>query len=433
MATAIEEEIRRLASASKKAAAELSVTTTKGRNDALRIMAEALRDNASEIIAANEKDMRLAREAGQTEAILDRLMLDESRVYAMAGALEDLALLEDPLGEVLESRELYNGIELTRVSVPLGVVAVVFEARPNVCADAAGICIKSGNACILRGGSLALNSNVAIADALSKAAEKAGLPANCITNIATSDRSATDALMQLHGVVDVLIPRGGAGLISHCVENSKVPVIETGTGNCHVYVHESADLDKAAKIAINSKCRRYGVCNACETLLVDESISDSFLPKVLPAFFENDVVCHVDERASRVAKRLAENDPTIEARGLVADAVDADWDTEYLAPEIAIKCVEGPEEAIRHINEHGTHHSDSIVSQDSDVCDTFTKRVDSAAVYANASTAFTDGGEFGLGAEIGISTQKLHVRGPFALKALTSTKYVLKGDGQIRD
>lgn len=425
---AIRDEVLKIAQAAKRASAELGQKSLEERNGALRSMASALRAHAAEIVAANARDMDAARKAGTKESLLDRLMLDEARVESMASALEDLIGLPDPLGQVQEERTLYNGIELKRVSVPLGVVAVVYEARPNVTADAAGICLKSGNACILRGGSMAAASNAAVSRVLHDAAVAAGMPAGCIGSIASTDRAATDELMQLHGTVDVLIPRGGAGLIRHCVECSKVPVIETGTGNCHVYVHASADLDKAAAIVENAKCRRYGVCNAAETLLVDASIAEAFLPTILPVLASHGVVMHCDDASFAVAKRL---------RAAGADlafdhAGESDWETEYLAPEIAIRCVAGVDEAIDHVNRYGTHHSEAIVAQDATARDRFLARVDAAAVYANASTAFTDGGQFGMGAEIGISTQKLHARGPFALRALTSYKYVLIGDGQVR-
>ena len=279
----IETEVRALAERARQASGALAQTTAAQRDAALRGMAAALRDQAPAILEANAADVDAARQAGTAEPLVDRLALDAGRVEAMAAALEDLAALPDPLGRVLEQRTLPNGIELTRVAVPLGVVAVVYEARPNVTADAAGICLKSGNACVLRGGSLAARSNEVIADVLAGAAVAAGLPEGAVTAITTTDRAATDALMQLHGVVDVLIPRGGAGLIRHCVEHAKVPVVETGTGNCHVYVHESADADMARSIVLNAKCRRYGVCNAAETLLVDRSVAHSFLPRTMAA------------------------------------------------------------------------------------------------------------------------------------------------------
>jgi len=307
--------------------------------------------------------------------------------------------------------------------VPLGVVAVVYEARPNVTADAAGICLKSGNSVVLRGGSLAAQSNKAVADILAAAAVAAGLPDGCLQSIETTDRCATDELMSLHGIVDVLVPRGGAGLIAHCVECSKVPVIETGTGNCHVYVHESANLDWAFDIVVNAKCRRYGVCNACETLLVDEAVAEQFLPRALAELSGRGVVLHADERATAIAQ----------AAGVeTVPATEEDWATEYLAPDLAVRVVPGLDQAIEHVSAYTTHHSESIVADDQAACDRFAAEIDAAVVYANASTAFTDGGQLGLGAEIGISTQKLHVRGPFALEALTSYKYIVRGQGQVR-
>lgn len=423
----IAEEVERTALAAKEASAKLALASTRQRNDALQAMADALRAHAAEIIAANEADMEAARKKGTSDAILDRLMLDGGRVEAMASALEDLISLPDPLGVVQMERELYNGIELKRISVPLGVVAIVYEARPNVTADAAGICIKSGNACVLRGGSLAEHSNAAISKVLADAAESAGMPKGAICAITETDRFATDALMQLHGVVDVLIPRGGAGLIRHCVEASKVPVIETGTGNCHVYVHASANLEAAHDVVMNAKCRRYGVCNAAETLLVDESVAQDFLPGVMHDLAGKGVLMHADATAMEIARRADVS------QEMLVEATEDDWGTEYLGPEISVGCVSGVDEAIDHVNKYGTHHSEAIMAQDEAAADAFAAAVDAAAVYVNASTAFTDGGQFGLGAEIGISTQKLHARGPFALEALTSYKYVLRGNGQTRD
>lgn len=424
----IKAEVLGIAQAARRASVELGQAGIEERNRALRAMAAALRENASGIVGANGKDMDAARAAGTKDSLLDRLMLDEGRVDDMAAALEDLVALPDPLGKVQEQRDLYNGIHLQRVSVPLGVVAVVYEARPNVTADAAGIALKSGNACVLRGGSMAARSNAAISKVLHDAAVEAGMPAGCIGSIASTDRAATDELMQLHGIVDVLIPRGGAGLIRHCVECSKVPVIETGTGNCHVYVHASADLAKAVAIIENAKCRRYGVCNAAETLLVDASVAEGFLPLAFAALAPHGVKLHCDETAFRIAERMAQEGADLK----FCCADERDWETEYLAPELAVRCVSGIDEAIEHINRYGTCHSEAIVAEDQAACERFLARVDAAAVYANASTAFTDGGQFGMGAEIGISTQKLHARGPFALRALTSYKYVLRGDGQVR-
>ena len=419
----VQQHVRRVAEEAHAASGELAQTSTAQRNEALVAMARALRTHACDIVEANGCDMEAAREAGTKESLLDRLMLDDARVEAMAAALEDLVALPDPLGAVQQERTLGSGIELTRVSVPLGVVAVVYEARPNVTADAAGICLKSGNAAVLRGGSLAAASNEVVARVLHDAAVEAGLPRGCIGAITSTDRVAADELMQLHGVVDVLIPRGGAGLIRHCVETSKVPVIETGTGNCHVYVHESADFDKARAIIVNAKCRRLGVCNAAETLLVDEAAAEGFLPAALADLAERGVTLHADERAAAVAA----------AHGIaVVPADETDWATEYLAPDLAGHVVGGVDEAVEHVNRFGTKHSEAIVAEDERAVEAFLARVDAAAVYANASTAFTDGAQFGLGAEIGISTQKLHARGPFALDALTSYKYVLRGSGQVR-
>lgn len=416
-------EAREKALAAREAATALALTDTAQRDDALRAMARALRDHADAIVEANGLDMAAAREAGTKESLLDRLALDAGRVDAMADALVALTELPDPLNRVQLERDLPNGLHLKRVSVPLGVVAVVYEARPNVTADAAGICLKAGNAVVLRGGSMARHSNKAIVGILQDAAASAGLPVGCIQGIESTDRSETDELMGLHGIVDVLVPRGGAGLIQHCVECAKVPVIETGTGNCHVYVHGSADLDRALDILLNAKCRRYGVCNAAETLLVDARVADAFLPRALEALSQRGVILHTDEYASDIAA----------AAGVpFALATVQDWETEYLAPEIAVRVVSDLRQAIDHINRYSTKHSEAIVATDQAAIDDFCAQVDAAAVYVNTSTAFTDGGEFGLGAEIGISTQKLHVRGPFALEALTTYKYIVTSDGAVR-
>ena len=419
----VQEQVRRIAEEARAASGALAQTSAEERNGALAALAEALRAHAGAIVEANGRDMDAARAAGTRMSLLDRLMLDEGRVEGIAAALEDLVALPDPLGAVQQQRMLASGIELSRVSVPLGVVAVVYEARPNVTADAAGICLKSGNAAVLRGGSLAAASNEVIAKVLHDAAVGAGMPRGCIGAVTLPDRAAADELMQLHGVVDVLIPRGGAGLIRHCVETSKVPVIETGTGNCHVYVHASADFDEARAIIVNAKCRRLGVCNAAETLLVDAAVAEDFLPAALAELADRGVTLHADERAAAVAAK--HGTPTVPAD-------ESDWETEYLAADLAVRVVDGVDEAVDHVNRFGTKHSEAIVAEDECAVEAFLARVDAAAVYANASTAFTDGAEFGLGAEIGISTQKLHARGPFALDALTSYKYVLRGSGQVR-
>ena len=433
----LEQEVRSVAEAAKAASAQLAQKTAAQRNAALSAMAESLRENAGAIVAANEQDMAAARLAGTKDSLLDRLMLDAGRVAAMADALDNLVGLPDPLGRVQEARTLESGIALKRVSVPLGVVAVVYEARPNVTADAAGICLKSGNACVLRGGSLAAKSCTIIAHVLHDAAVAAGMPQGCIGVIESTDRAAADVLMNLRGVVDVLVPRGGAGLIRHCIACAKVPVIETGTGNCHVYVHETADFTMARDIAVNAKCRRFGVCNACETLLVDASVALEFLPQLFGVLADKGVHIHGDELACKAALAAGAGRLPVGPALRIERATQADWETEYLAPELAVRCVSGVDEAIAHINRYGTMHSEAIVAdggnpQGAAAIDRFVNEVDAAAVYVNASTAFTDGGMFGLGAEIGISTQKLHVRGPFALEGLTSYKYVLRGSGQVR-
>lgn len=417
------DQVRRIAEEARAASGALAQTSADERNGALASMAAALRSHAAAIVEANGCDMDAARKAGTKEGLLDRLMLDEDRVEAMAAALEDLVALPDPLGAVQQKRTLESGIELQRVSVPLGVVAVVYEARPNVTADAAGIALKAGNACILRGGSSAVHSNVVIAEVLRQAAVAQGLPEHCITMIGSTDHAATDELLRMRGVVDLLIPRGGAGLIRHCVETATVPVIETGTGNNTVYVHDPADIDQAVNIILNAKCSRPGVCNAIENVLADASIAGALYAALLPELSDEGV----EIRGDQVVR-----DAGAACGVTVLPATDGDWDTEYLDLIISIKTVENEDEAIEHINAHGTGHSECIVTGDQMDAEKFLASVDAAAVYWNASTRFTDGGEFGLGAEIGISTQKMHVRGPFALDALVTTKYLLRGNGQVR-
>ena len=431
MSSTMQHDVELLAMQAAAASKQLAQCSGEARDAALTAMAQALRATCGDIIQANEQDMDAARQCGTNEALLDRLMLDEARVEAMACALEELRDLPDPLGRIQDARTLPNGLKLERVSVPIGVVGMIYEARPNVTADAAGICIKSGNACILRGGSLAARTNEVVSDVLAQAACSSGLPQGCICALTTTDRSATDALMQLHGLVDVIIPRGGAGLILHCVESSKVPVIETGTGNCHVYIHESADEEKARAIVLNAKCRRFGVCNAAESLLVDSGYDCAALCSLLTDLVDHGVLLHCDEDVLACARDAGIVIDGPDAQAMLA--TEADWATEYLGPEIAVKMIAGGvREAIDHVNRYGTGHSEAIVATDADACEAFLAGVDAAAVYANASTAFTDGGQFGLGAEIGISTQKLHARGPFALDALTSYKYLVRGEGQVR-
>jgi glutamate-5-semialdehyde dehydrogenase len=347
-------------------------------------------------------------------------MLDAGRIADIAGAVEALAREADPIGEVVSGHRMLNGIQLQQVRVPLGVVAMIYEARPNVTADAAALCIKTANAAVLRGGSLAIHSCLAISDVLAEAATSSGLPEHSIQSITSTDHAAADELMSLHGLIDVLIPRGGAGLIRTCVENSRVPVIETGVGNCHVYVHSGADADMALRIVLNAKCQRPGVCNAAESLLVDEAVCETHLPAILRALHDAGVELRGDERT----RSLGVVD--------VVPATEQDWGTEYLDLKMSVKVVAGLDEAIDHINAYGTKHSEAIVTSDYAAARRFLDEVDAAAVYVNASTRFTDGAEFGLGAEIGISTQKLHARGPMGLAALTSTKYLAMGDGQVR-
>ena len=415
-------EVRVLAGRAREAAIALGSTSTDQRNRALLVMSHALVANQDEVLAANEKDMAEARAKGTSPALLDRLELDPVRIKAISEALKSLSVLPDPIGEVLTGSRLANGIWLQQVRVPMGVVAIIYEARPNVTADAAGLCVKTGNAVILRGGTLAVNSNLAITKVLSNAAVGAGLPEGSIQSIASTDREAAEELMSLHGMIDVLIPRGGAGLIKSVVENAKVPVIETGVGNCHVYVHEKADPQMAKRIVLNAKVSRPGVCNAAETLLVDDAVYETVLPPILRALEEAGVTIYADDKTRALGAVMRVN-----------PATEEDWATEYLDLKIACKVVTGLDEAIQHINTYGTKHSEAIITEDYSAAVRFLNEVDAAVVYVNASTRFTDGGEFGLGAEIGISTQKLHARGPMGLGALTTTKYVAMGSGQIRE
>ena len=417
----VQQYVIELARAAKAASVPLGRASNAERQAAVRAMADALRAAAPQILAANAEDMRAAEAAGTSEGLLDRLLLTPERIEGMAAGLDRLAELPDPVGRVLEHRTLDCGLDLTRVSVPLGLVAMVYEARPNVTADAAGICVRTGNACILRGGSLALNSCAAIARVLADTVASCGFPREAVAFIETADRAATAALMGLRGTVDVLIPRGGAGLIERCVREATVPVIETGTGNCHVYVHETADFTQARAIVMNAKTQRVGVCNACESLLVDRAIAASFLPDMLTELDLAGVTVHGDDETRQYADIIN-----------FVDATEDDWGREYLSMDISVKVVDGLDEAIAHINRYGTHHSEAIIARDEAACERFLAEVDAAAVYANASTRFTDGGEFGLGAEIGISTQKLHARGPFAAEALTTYKYEIRGTGQVR-
>lgn len=411
--------VRAKAEAAHRAAAQLAVTSTVIKNKALLAMAAALEAEVPAILAANALDMEAGRANNMKESMLDRLALTAERIDGMAEGLRQVSRLEDPVGNVLDGRSLPNGLTVTKVRVPLGVIGIIYEARPNVTADAIGLCLKSGNAVVLKGGSEALHSNTAIAEVLSKAAEAAGIPVGSVQFIDSSDRQAVTDLIKMNGLVDVVIPRGGAGLIQAVVQNATVPVIETGIGVCHTYVDAGADYTIARAIAINAKVQRPAVCNAMETLLVHEDAAAEFLPQMLAEFFEAGVTIIGCEKTQAFDKRIQA-------------ATEADWGTEYGDLRLSVKIVSGLEAALAHIAQYGTKHSECIVTRDYEHARLFQQRVDAAAVYVNASTRFTDGFEFGFGAEIGISTQKLHARGPMALPELTSTKYLISGDGQIR-
>lgn len=408
------------AQAAKKAAAKLAVTGTAVKNAALLAMAEALEAKQDEILAANAVDMQNAAAKGMKSSMLDRLKLTAERISGMADGLRQVAGLADPIGNVIDGKTLPNGLQITKIRVPLGVIGIIYEARPNVTADAAGLCLKSGNAVILKGGSEAMESNKTVAAILAEAAEANGIPAGAIQFIDTSDRQAVTDLIHLNGLVDVVIPRGGAGLIQAVVRNASVPVIETGAGVCHTYVDKDADVDMAVKIAFNAKVQRPSVCNAMETLLVHKDIADKFLPAMLAVYNASGVEVRGDKAVQ-------------EYSGQVVPATEEDWSTEYGDLRLSVKVVDSIEEAMAHIAKFSTGHSECIVTNNYQAAQLFQRTVDAAAVYVNASTRFTDGNEFGFGAEIGISTQKLHARGPMALPELTSTKYLICGNGQVRE
>lgn len=413
------ELVKAKAQAAKQAAAKLAVTSTAVKNAALLAMAAALEAQQAEILAANERDMTAAAAKGMKSSMLDRLKLTAERISGMADGLRQVAGLADPVGNVIDGKTLPNGLHITKIRVPLGVIGIIYEARPNVTADAAGLCLKSGNAVILKGGSEAMESNKTVAAILAQAAEGAGIPAGSIQFIDTNDRQAVQDLIHMNGLVDVVIPRGGAGLIQAVVRNASVPVIETGAGVCHTYVDKDADVEMAMKIAFNAKVQRPSVCNAMETLLVHKDIADKFLPMMLMMYNSSAVEIRGDEAVQ-------------EYSGQVHPATEEDWSTEYGDLRLSVKIVDSIEEAMAHIAKYGTGHSECIVTNNYQAAQLFQYTVDAAAVYVNASTRFTDGNEFGFGAEIGISTQKLHARGPMALPELTSTKYLINGNGQVR-
>jgi glutamate-5-semialdehyde dehydrogenase len=412
-------EIESLASAARRASHAMAKASTAQKNRALEAIATGLRRDREAILRANRLDMSAGAKAGLSKAMLDRLMLDSKRIEAMAEAVKALCTLPDPVGRIIERRSLKNLLKLQKVRVPLGVVGIVFESRPNVTVDAAALCLKSGNATILRGGSEALHSNVALGKTIQAALRQSGLPPQAVCVIASKDRAAVRAMLRLDKLIDVIIPRGGHGLIQAVIRLSSIPVIRHDIGNCHVYVDKSADLLKAERIAINAKVSRPGVCNAMEHLLVHQDLAPKFIPEMVRAFHRDGV----EVRGDKAVQKLAHG---------VHAATEDDWGREYLDLIVGIKVVRDLDAAISHINHYGSHHSDAIVSRDRKACERFLREVDSAAVYSNASTRFTDGGEFGLGAEIGISTQKLHARGPMALEELTSVKWVLRGSGQVR-
>ncbi|MDE7390427.1 MAG: glutamate-5-semialdehyde dehydrogenase [Lachnospiraceae bacterium] len=402
-----------------KQAARFLLTAGELKNKALLEIADALIENTDKIVEANAQDIKNAETNGIKKSLIDRLILTDARVADMADGVRQIAALPDPIGTVLQGNTSSNGLKIEKVRVPLGVIGIIYEARPNVTSDAAALCLKSGNAVILRGGKEAINSNKCIADIMRKAIAKAGLPEDCIALIEDTSRASSVELMQLNGYLDVLIPRGSAGLINAVVENSKVPVIETGVGNCHVYVDDSADIEMAANIIYNAKTSRPSVCNAIETILVHSSVAEKTLPAIKARLDEKNVTLRCCERSADILSgvELANED---------------DWYTEYLDYTLAVKIVDSIDEAIDHIAKYSSGHSECIVTSNYSNAERFTAEIDSAAVYVNASTRFTDGGQFGLGAEIGISTQKLHARGPMGLNELTSMKFIIRGNGQVR-
>jgi len=413
-------ELEKMGIAAKAAERVLAVAGTTKKNKALEAIASALLNNKERILTANALDIESAENAGIKRAFLDRLLLTSERIDEIAKSVAELIALADPIGEVISMSDRPNGLTIGKKRVPLGVIGIIFEARPNVTVDAAVLCLKAGNVCILRGGKEAINSNSILVDIMREALASSGLPEDCICLVRDTSRESAKELMGLREYVDVLIPRGGSGLIKSVVENASVPVIETGLGNCHVYVDDAADLEMAARIVENAKCSRPSVCNSMETLLINEAVADAFLPLVLPRLNKYNVELRCDEKALKILGESA------------VQATESDWETEYDDYILAIKLVSDIDEAMSHIARYGSGHSEAIITNDYAKTQRFLNEVDAAAVYVNASTRFTDGGEFGLGAEIGISTQKMHARGPMGLREITSCKYVVYGNGQIR-
>lgn len=412
-------ELIHKAKQAKIAASLLAKMTTEQKNEALQLISVELMANQQFIINENNKDLAAGKKAGMTDSLLDRLKLDEASLRDMADALIQLTELEDPVGEILEEWDRPNGLDISMVRVPLGVIGMIYEARPNVTVDASSLCLKTGNAILLRGSSTAIHSNKALVQIIHQALEKSDLPLESVQLLEDTSRETAAEMFKLNEYLDVLIPRGGAKLIQTVVKNATVPVLETGAGNCHIYIDETADPEMAISIAINAKTQRPSVCNSCESILVQKNWAIHYLPELLKALQEKGVQIHGDDNVQQQGSQIV-------------PAVESDWGTEYLGLEIAIKTIETVDEAIAHINLYGTSHSEAIISSELKNVEKFFMEVDAAAVYHNASTRFTDGFEFGFGAEIGISTQKLHARGPMGLKALTSSKYVIRGNGQIK-
>ncbi|TET86192.1 glutamate-5-semialdehyde dehydrogenase [Candidatus Aerophobetes bacterium] len=415
----IREDILKIARQAKMASQELANLSSSTKNKALLRMAESIEKNRERIIEENKKDVNLANKKELSKPLIDRLTLDEKRIRQMSKSLEEIVSIEDPIGKIENIRKRPNGLQIGKMVVPLGVIGIIYEARPNVTIDAAALCLKAGNATILRGGSEAIYSNIILADLLKKAGQETGLPSGSIQLIKTTDRRAVTEMLKLNAYIDVIIPRGGEELIRVVMENSTIPVIKHYKGICHIYVDEEADLKMAEEISFNAKVQRPGVCNAMETLLINEKIAAEFLPGMIKRLQEAAVEIRGDEKTCQIARGIKK-------------ASEEDWQTEYLDLILSIKVVEGIEEAINHINNYGSHHSDAIITNNYAKSRQFLQKIDSAAVYVNASTRFTDGAEFGLGAEIGISTQKLHARGPMGVNELTSTKFIIWGDGQVR-
>ena len=413
------EELLKKGELAKNAAYHLAITPTSVKNEALIRIAELLVEKSDDIIKANKKDIEQAIEKGIRPAMIDRLTLTKERISGISEGVRQVEKLNDPIGEIIKKWERPNGLEIAQKRVPMGVIAIIYEARPNVTVDAAVLCLKTSNAVVLRGGSEAINSNIAIMKIMQEAAYSVGIPEGSLNLIEDTSRETAKELMKMNGYIDMLIPRGGQGLIRSVVENATVPVVETAAGNCHIYIDSESDEDMAIKVLLNAKVSRPSVCNAVETLLIDKQIIDSLLPKIEEKLVEN----NVEIRGCDECRKVCEN---------IKPACDDDWFTEYNDYIISIKCVDGIDEAIKHINKYNTKHSEAIITNNKEKAERFLNEVDAAAVYVNASTRFTDGFEFGFGAEIGISTQKMHARGPMGLEQLTSVKYVIHGNGQIR-